>query len=145
MCDNGPVMTANELLKHQFDDAGYQLTKVFEGIDASLDFRLVEGGMTPRETAAHLGECYSAILAETKGEKHQWGSYQPSTTEWPALWAEVQDLRNQAVAAAIGKEDWETHASAYGPAHDYYHVGAMAQIRIAREPGWDGYSIYPQA
>lgn len=135
-------MTANELLTHQFDDAGYQLAKVFEGIDDSLDFRLIENGMTPRETVAHLGECYTALLNETQGVKHQWGSYAPSTTEWPALWEEVQSLRRKAFAAALEKEDWEGHASDYGPAHDYYHVGTMVQIRLARQPDWDAYSIY---
>ena len=136
------MMTARELLQHQFDGAGYQLTKVFEGIDDSLDFRLIENGMTPRETAAHLGECYTALLSEAQGVKHQWGSYTPSTTEWPALWDEVQSLRKKACAAALEKEDWEGHASDYGPAHDYYHVGAMVQIRLARQPDWDSYSIY---
>lgn len=142
MCDTVAVMTTSELLKHQFDDAGYQLTKVLEGIDDSLDFKLNEGGMTPRETVAHLGECYTAILTETKGEKHSWGSYQPSTTEWPALWTEVQGLRSQAAAVASEKEGWEDHASAFGPAHDYYHVGQLAAIRIAKDAGWDPYSIY---
>jgi hypothetical protein len=135
-------MTAKELLKHQFDDAGYQLGKALEGIDASLDFKLTEGGMTPRETVAHLGECYTAILTETSGEKHSWGTYQPSTTEWPALLTEIQNLLEKAVAAAIEKEGWEDHASAFGPAHDYYHVGQLSMIRISQDAGWDPYSIY---
>ncbi len=135
-------MTSKELLKHQFDDAGQQLSKVFEGIDSSLDFKLTDSSMTPRETVAHLGECYTAIITEAKGDKYSWGSFQPSTTEWPALWNEVQDLRAQAVDAAVEKEGWESHASAFGPAHDYYHVGQLAMIRIAKDAGWDPYSIY---
>lgn len=135
-------MTAKELLKHQFDDAGYQLTKVVEGIDSSLDLKLTDKGMSTREIVAHLGECYTAILTESKGEKHSWGSYQPATTEWPALWNEVQGLREKAIVAATEKEGWEDHASAFGPAHDYYHVGQIASIRLSQDAEWDPYSIY---
>jgi hypothetical protein len=136
------TMTTNELLKYQIDDAGFQLNKVFEGVDSSLDERLTEHAMSPREIAAHLGECYTAVITETSGGKHEWGTYSPSTTEWPALWNEVMELRGRASAAALSSNDWEKHASAFIPAHDYYHVGQMAMLRLTKDPGWDPYSIY---
>jgi hypothetical protein len=135
-------MTTKELLQHQIDDAGYQLDKVFDGIDASLDSKLTDKAMSPREIAAHLGECYTAVITETGGGKHSWGTYAPSTTEWPALWSEVKELRAKAAAAAVSKDDWETHANAFLPAHDYYHVGQMAALRIIQDPEWDPYAIY---
>lgn len=137
-------MTARELLNHQIEDAGYQLEKVLDGIDGSLDSKLTPASMSPRETVAHLGECYTAVITETAGEKHQWGSYSPRTTEWPALWIEVQELRKQASAAALDKAGWESHASAFLPAHDYYHVGQLAALRLVKDADWDPYSIYNQ-
>lgn len=135
-------MTTKELLQHQINDSGFQLDKVFDGIDASLDAKLTEKAMTPRETIAHLGECYTAVITETGGGKHEWGTYTPATTEWPALWNDVKDLRAKAAAAAVEKEGWEEHASGFLPAHDYYHIGQMAALRIVRDPEWDPYSIY---
>ena len=135
-------MTAKELLKHQIDDSGNQLVKVFDGIDESLDSKLTDQAMSPRQVAAHLCECYQAVITEAAGGKHQWGSYQPSTTEWPALWQEVMALRSQASEAALGAADWETHANAFIPAHDYYHVGQLAMLRLTKDPAWDPYSIY---
>lgn len=135
-------MTTQELLQLQFDDAGYQLDKVFEGLDASLDFRLTEKSMTPRETAAHLGECYVAMVKESNGEKHEWGTYEAPTTEWPAVWNDMKDLRAKATAAVNSKPGLESSASSYIIAHDYYHVGQMVATRMARDPEWDPYSIY---
>jgi hypothetical protein len=54
----------------------------------------------------------------------------------------MKDLRAKAQAVALEREDWETHALAYGPAHDYYHVGQMAALRLVKEPTWNAYSIY---
>lgn len=136
------LMTTKELLQHQFEDAAYQLEKVFEGIDNSLDVKLTDQSMTPREIATHLAETYTAVIKETSGEKHEWGTFTPTTTEWPALWNEMKELRAKATAAALAKEDWETHAHAYIVAHDFYHVGQMAMIRLKQDPSWDAYSIY---
>jgi hypothetical protein len=142
MGHNVVAMTAKELLQIQFDDAGYMLDKAFDGIDESLDAKLTEQSMSPRELAAHLAECYTAILSETKGEKHQWGSYKPQSSEWPALWNEVKDLRARATEAAVNKEGWEAHANGFGPAHDYYHVGQLVALRLTKDPEWDPLSIY---
>ncbi len=135
-------MTTKELLQHQIDDAGYQLEKVFDGVDASLDAKLTEKSMTPREIAAHLGECYTAVITEAGGGKHSWGTWTPSTTEWPALWNEVKGLREKAASAAVNKDDWEAHTNAFLPAHDYYHIGQMAALRLVQDSEWDAYSIY---
>jgi hypothetical protein len=135
-------MTAKELLKKQFDDAGYQLEKVFNGVDSSLDFKLTAHSMSPRELATHLAECYFAVIKESKGEKHSWGTYTPNSTEWPALLNEMKELREKATAAALEAEGWEDHANGFIVAHDYYHVGQMALIRMKQDASWDPYSIY---
>lgn len=136
------VMEAKELLRHQISDAGYQLNKVFEGVDSSLDFKLTPASMSPRETAIHLAECYTAALAEANGGKHEWGTYKPKSDDFQAIWAEMQELRAKASAAMMEATGQETHANAFIVAHDYYHVGQMAQLRLQREPSWDPYSIY---
>lgn len=135
-------MTAKELLQHQIDEANYQLGKVFEGVDASLDFKLTEQSMTPRETAIHLAECYTALAKDLAGEKHEWGTYVPGTKEWPGLWDELQALRSAAVAAVMaeGGDVMKGHSFIVG--HDFYHVGQLCQVRLACDPGWDAYSIY---
>lgn len=135
-------MTAKDLLKHQFDDSMYQLEQVFAGIDDSLDAKLTEHAYSPRETAAHLAECYAAMYTTCMGGTHEWGTWKPQSTEWPALWTEMKELRARAEAVAIERENWETHALAYGPAHDYYHIGQIAALRLVKDPEWNAYSIY---
>jgi len=136
-------MTDKELLSQQIDDAGYQLEKVFEGIeDASLDFRLTEHAMTPRELLSHLSECYVATVAAAEGKEHAWGTYTAPDTSWPAIWNNTKDLRAKATTAALGAEDFAMKASGLMVGHDYYHVGQMCAIRLVKDPSWDAYSIY---
>lgn len=135
-------MTSKELLQHQFDDAAYQLEKVFDGIDDSLDFKLTEQSMSPRETVVHLSECYVATVKDVNGEQHSWGTFQSSATDWASTWAEFNDLRAKATAAVLASDGAETKGHAYIVAHDFYHVGQLCQVRLVRDPGWDAYSIY---
>lgn len=136
-------MTEKELLRHQIDDAGYQLDKVFEGIEeASLDYRLTEHAMTPREIAAHLCECYVATSAAAAGTEHSWGTYTAPDTSWPALWNTTKSLRAEATETALNTADFATKVHSFVIAHDYYHVGQMCAVRLVRDPEWDAYSIY---
>jgi len=135
-------MTDKELLRHQIDDAGYQLTKVFEGIEeTSLDSRVTEKAMTPREVVAHLAEAYQATIAAAAGKEHQWGSYAPADSSWPAVWNEMMGLRERA-AEAILESGKVTDGNAFIVAHDYYHVGQICSLRLIKDPEWDAYSIY---
>ena len=136
-------MTEKELLRHQIDDAGFQLDKVFESIEeASLDFRLTEHAMTPREILAHLCECYVATSVGTEGKEHEWGTYTAPDTTWPALFNNMKELRATAAEAALATPDYETKTSAFMIAHDFYHVGQMCMVRLVRDPSWNAYSIY---
>ena len=136
-------MTDKELLRHQIDDAGYQLSKVFEGIEeTSLDFRLTEKAMTPREILAHLSECYLATVEMAAGREHSWGSYTAPDSSWPALWNNTKELRDKAAEAALGADDFVLKGNSFIVAHDYYHVGQMCAVRLVRDANWDAYSIY---
>ena len=140
------VMTSTELLRFQIDDAGYQLEKVLEGLDGShVDGKPVATAMSMRETVAHLGEAYQATITEAAGGSHSWGSFQIDTDNWAGLVEKVMALRAQAADAALASEDEDKGAKsahAFIIAHDYYHVGQLAVIRIAIDSAWDPYCIY---
>lgn len=137
-------MTAQDLLKDQLDDAGYQLDKSLEGMsDHAMDQKATPTAMTPREQVAHLMEAYTAFNTSCEGGKHEWGSYQPSSMQMPALMEEFRSLRGKAVSKALeGDEARMKEAHAFIVGHDYYHVGQLCQARLAADPQWDPYSIY---
>ncbi len=137
------VMTATELLRFQLDDGTFQLKACLEPMtDAQLDTRPAPGGMTPRETAVHLCECYEAFLAECEGRKHPWGSYAVSDTSKENLLSHLWATRQRAAAVALEKEDQAQHAHAFLVAHDCYHVGQLCLVLMTTNPEWDPYSIY---
>ena len=135
---------ANEILKYGLDQCLYQLEQVFAGVE-DFDAKPIATQMSPREVLVHLCEVYQAFLTEAAGGKHSWGTY--------ALPGEANDdlkkftfaLRSQAVAVveANPTEEVEKHAMAFMVLHDPYHVGQMVQHRLAMEPDWNAYSIYP--
>lgn len=138
-------MDAKQFLSFQLEDAGYQLAKCYEGIsDAVLDAKVADG-MTPREAYEHLGDAYRAYVATLAGEKYEWGSFRCADRSWAGMWREVSEARNQAVAAAMAAEgdDALKMANAYLLGHEYYHVGQVCLVRIANDPDFDPYSIYP--
>ncbi|MFY9233852.1 MAG: hypothetical protein WAO58_05250 [Fimbriimonadaceae bacterium] len=138
------AMTASELIRHQVDELGYQLSKVFEGIPASgQDFKAIPSAMSPREILAHLCEAYMAFDAHGRGEEFQWGSFKPDPS-WEGLYAQFVAARNTATARAVSSEDEKALKSAhdYLVGHDAYHVGQMASCRIAMDPEWNAYGIY---
>ena len=137
-------MTAKELLEFQIDDAGYQLDQVLSGFpEAAMDHKAEGLTMTPRESISHLCEAYLALDKTIKGEKHEWGTYQPVDTSTASLLSEMKSLRDSAVAGSLTDDDDKLkEGHAFIVAHDYYHVGQMCLARLAVEPEWNCYSIY---
>jgi hypothetical protein len=138
-------MTPKELIQYQMDDAGFQLSKVLEGLtEEQMDAKVCGSTMSPRETMAHLCDCYQAVITETAGGKHEWGSLQIADSSSDALTAFLWDMRKRAVEAVMASDDdkWLRGAYGYICAHDCYHVGQLATLRVERTPGWDPYSIY---
>lgn len=138
-------MTLKELITYQIDDAGYQLEKVLEGFpEALVDYHVPEIAMSPREIVGHLCEAYQATITMVEGGTHEWGSYQAPTKDWGPLLAVFTDLRAKATAAilTLDEEKAAKDANAYIIAHDYYHVGQLANAKRVAVPEWDGYSIY---
>lgn len=137
-------MTAQEFAKSELEHVGHMLDVVFTGLDPDLlDRKALPRAMSMRETAVHLAECYQCAIVVAGGGKHEWGSYLPSTLEWPALLHEMQRLRAKAVAACLdGTDEGLERAYDYVIAHDNYHVGQLCLIRIDADGGWDSYSIY---
>lgn len=137
-------MNASDLIRFQIDDLGYQLEKCLEGWSPDhRDDCLVEGCLSASQTLAHLCECYVAFAKETRGEKHEWGSYSIPDPAWDAALAEFRALR--AEAANLACVDDEKHlklGSAYIVGHDAYHVGTLCQLRLKFEPEWNAFSIY---
>lgn len=137
-------MTGQELLQYQIDDCTYQLQKVLEGMsEETLNYRLNDSAMSPRETVAHFCECYTALLAASRGEQHSWGTFKVADCDTQPLLAEFWDLRGKAVATNDGSEKASKNLHMFLLAHDYYHIGQMALVRVTLEPSWDPYSIYP--
>jgi len=138
-------MDASEFARSLFEDAGYQLAKVLEGIDEEYgQYKITPSSKSPSETCEHLADTYTAFLSELAGNKYEWGTFKPSGAPWPAAWHEALVIRN-GVAESL-KGELSNHqlnvAANYIIAHDYYHVGQMCQARIAFDPKWDPYSIY---
>lgn len=138
-------MDAKQFLAFQLEDAGFQLSKCFEGIsEEAVELKINDVGMTATEICQHLGDAYQAFLMTLAGEKYEWGSYKLADASMPAAWGLVSALREQAVAATLASnsaEVWKM-ANAYILAHDYYHVGQICLARARTEPDFDPYCIY---
>ncbi len=120
------------------------LEKTFEGLtEAEADHRFGHL-MSPRQHATHLSEAYVAAVKHAKGEKHDWGSYQPAGSTWDAVLQDWRTRRAEAVEALLGAGDDESlkSASDYIVGHDHYHVGQMCSVRLNLNPQWNAYSIY---
>ncbi|MBX3120239.1 MAG: DinB family protein [Fimbriimonadaceae bacterium] len=136
---------SHEHLKYALDQTKMQIEKVFEGFpEADLDAKLHDGAMSPRETLEHLCECYQAVLTDTEGGKHDWGSFSIADKSFANLLKQRDAMRAQAVEAALNEDD--EHAAMYGfnyiALHDAYHVGQIVQLRLKLNPDWNAYEIY---
>lgn len=138
-------MTASQTLLEQLNATAYQVEKVFEGLAEGLyDHRTTTSAMTPAETLEHLAECCVAYLSSLKGEEHQWGTFSIENKSPEVLKATFWKLRSDAAAEAAVQTDDNNIRSAFSflVLHEAYHVGQMAQMRIACDPDWNPYSIY---
>lgn len=137
-------MTASDLLKYQLDDCTYQLEKCFEGIPEPLmDEKLDASGMSPRETLVHLAECCTAYLTMMEGGEHNWGTYVAPSTTTDGLKETLFALRAKVVQSAQSDDiRSQKGASAFLVIHDPYHIGQICALRIAKDAGFDPYSIY---
>lgn len=122
------------------------LAQTFKGLTNENAGTKIGGMMTPKETVAHLAECYIAAKKETQGEKHEWGTYKPSNDSWDNLLDELGQTRKEAVDAILASgDDKALHAATeYVIGHDHYHIGQLCAMRMAMDPTWDSYSIYEQ-
>ncbi|MFN8221317.1 MAG: hypothetical protein U0S12_14440 [Fimbriimonadales bacterium] len=135
-------MTIKDHLEHCIDDVGMQLGKVYEGLDeAHYDHRVCPQAMSPREILEHLCECYTAVITETSGGTHEWGSFSIEDKSAANLKAKLSELRGQAKRAALAASDPKI-GHAYIVSHDAYHVGQMALVRLNTDPNWNPYSLY---
>ena len=138
-------MDAKDLLKTQLDDAGFQLSKVLEGMpEDALNKKLTSDSMSPKEQVAHLCEAYEAFKVNSSGGKYEWGTYQVPTSDTKSLVEEFKRKRAEAVDQVMSNPTDETmkHAHEYILGHDYYHVGQMCLARLAVQPDWNAYAIY---
>lgn len=137
-------MEANKFLKAQLDDVGYQLNAVFAGLtDDQWNEKATPESMSPAETAEHLAECYTAMIASADGKAHSWGTYSIEDKSPVNLFKTMTGLREEAVARATAENDEKLvkAGSAYLSLHDAYHVGQMVTLRL-KLGGFEPYSIY---
>ena len=138
-------MTAEDLTRFQLNDVGYQLEKAVEGVsDANWNSKLTPEAMSPADTFEHLCESYEALIASSKGEKWEWGSFSAPDKSKSALLDTFRKTRERAILAALDGADAERlqHVFIYITAHDAYHVGQLCLANVVWTPDWDPYSIY---
>ncbi len=136
-------MEAKAAIQNALDSSLHQIKMCFEGL-ADLDVKPIPVSMSPRETLAHLFECYTAFITHAGGGKHEWGVFQvPAEVKAdPAKY--VWSLREEAVAVfnAGNEETVVPLALDFLVLHDCYHVGQMCTLRLTLDPEWPAYSIY---
>lgn len=138
-------MSESNLLTAQLKDISYQLEKCLEGLtSADGEYRVAPTAFSITEIVNHLSETYTAVKTVGEGGKHEWGSYQPVSTDLPVAVAELWRLRALALDSlnALDAEKRTAIASDYIVLHDAYHVGQLVLSRLALQPEWDSFSIY---
>jgi hypothetical protein len=90
-----------------------------------------------------VSEAYTAVIATSKGEKYEWGSFKPASDDWSGIVAETKTLREQATKIVLVEDEERLKMGAdYIVMHDLYHVGQIATMRLNVTPDWDAYAIY---
>lgn len=135
-------MDAKQLLQHQFDHLAYQLEKVLEGVtEADFDTKPLPALMSIREQIGHLLQVYEATVTLAKGGTYDWSTFTaPDFTELD-MYAAVSAARTEAINTVLETGNLVVGAD-FVVGHDSYHVGQLAQIRLALNPEWNPYSIY---
>lgn len=106
--------------------------------------RIHETAMSPAEAVEHLLQVRAAFAASLRGESWDWS--QPFSSGIESLDDRISALKEQ-TASLLEKVDFGNAQQVesligYFPAHDNYHVGQICQLRMAREPEFNPYSIY---
>lgn len=139
-------MTALDLLLYEIDNGTFQLDACLDGLqDDQADEKLSPDGMTIRQMLPHLAEACVAMVEANDGISHKWGSYQPSSLDLQSLRDDLKDKRQAAKEALKRKADDGNclkHGFDYLVAHDCYHIGQLALIRLKVDPSWNADSIY---
>ncbi|MBV6459766.1 MAG: hypothetical protein HONBIEJF_02919 [Fimbriimonadaceae bacterium] len=143
-----PLMNAKDVLRKAIDDAGFQLSQVFDSLPpGAWTGRTSDDAMTGLETVEHLSEVYIAAKKAANGETHEWGTYHSESPDGPTMLADMHKLRSEAVEACLELDDTQAVDIGLGflALHDAYHVGQMASLRLKVDPDWNAYSIYPES
>lgn len=137
-------MTGKEFAETLLEESDYQFMACINGLtEDQFTSKPVDHIMSARECLEHMTECCIAAMAHAKGDKHDWGTYKfPEGTM-----AELVELfkGERAKAAACALENFEEKsflAKDFLIAHEFYHIGQMAAVRLALDPEWNMYSIY---
>ncbi|MEI8281950.1 MAG: hypothetical protein WCG75_06065, partial [Armatimonadota bacterium] len=137
-------MTGKDFAISLLEESGYQFKMCLANIsDDGFVSKPLGHVMSLREALEHQAEACIAVQKDAVGEKHQWGTYHFPEAPIADL-IEIYDVeRAKAVDIALDKFDEHSHyAKDYLIAHEFYHVGQMAAVRIALNDGFEAYSIY---
>lgn len=137
-------MTLSEYVRHEVDNVGFQLEKCLEGVrEEDLGQKVCDQAMTLPDMVEHLCEVYQAVVTEAGGGKHEWGSFSIQDKSWTNLLSTFGTMRTAACDAVVSDDEEKAkHAHDFIVAHDAYHVGQIALLRLKTNPDWNPYSIY---
>lgn len=136
-------MTAEELLRKQAEESGFQLNQILKDFpESGVDVPPVAHMMSARQQVVHLCEVYVALKTHAEGGKHQWGAFTADAETWPELLASMATMREQGLEAAFAAEGGLDLVNGFVVSHDFYHVGQLVAARLAVDPNWDSYCIY---
>ncbi len=138
-------MTAQELIQYQIQTGHRQVRNSVKGLDdAALQNKLTLGSMSIASMLEHLCECRVAFIAESSGEKHNWGNYSAPDSSAAGLLGELSRLTEHVIGLVQADPSDENmhHATDFVALHDAYHVGQICACRMTFDPEFDPYSIY---
>lgn len=139
-------MNGHELIAYGLQASRFQLEQVFTGLEgADWDANPIPSQMTPRKIAEHLCEVYQATLDMAAGKTFEWGTYVFPAEHSAEVFTYAMGLRAQCEALVTPATDADGLKKMidYVILHDAYHVGQMCAHRLAIDPAWNAYSIYP--
>ncbi|HET6644713.1 MAG TPA: hypothetical protein VFG65_04360 [Fimbriimonadales bacterium] len=139
-------MTSQELIAYQCRDIGRQIEKATEGLDDSGWEYSSGTARSPRQTLAHLCECYHALKVVAGGDEYEWGTLSYEDLLLDEVKGKFAIMRSEAVSIATQASDdaMLEKASSFIVAHDAYHLGQLCRTRMEFDPNWNPYSIYEE-
>lgn len=134
-----------QAILHSVHEMLAQVERALQDLPEALqNDRIHASAMSPVEVLEHLLQVRHAVETEIKGEKYDWS--QPFSSGIDGLSPKLEAVKAR-TAELLAKMDLTQNSIAtialdYFAAHDSYHVGQLCQLRMARQPEWDPYSIY---